>query len=231
VALRQWKNVSGESRVNLLRPAHFCFGAGEVGYAYAVGFVQACRWRSLRCLIVLIVLSAVSAQGGERAAVPIKVQAEILCKVVQYDRGFETRVQGHVNVLILTKPDRPESRRAALQMQDALSARALIGGHPHTEFMENYAGAPALSAYCRSKKIAVVFVTPEFDDDAEAIRGALTGQDILSVGAVASYVTHGIVLGFDLVAGKPKMLVNIPQARSQRVFFQSDVLRLMTVFQ
>jgi hypothetical protein len=58
----------------------------------------------------------------------------------------------------------------------------------------------------------------------------LTPVSVLSVGDVPEYVPDGVVLGFDLEAGKPKLLVNLDQARRQNVEFTSDVLRLMKVY-
>jgi hypothetical protein len=182
-------------------------------------------------ILALLTLSAVPASGGERVALPIKLQAELLAKVSPYDRRFDARVQGHVNVLILVKPNSPESRRAALQMQDMLSAQSLIGGYPHTEYLENYTTAPALATVCQAKKIAILYVTPAFDRELETMRKELSRLDLLSVGAVDTYVEHGIVLGFDLVAGKPQMLVNLTQAKKQNVQFRAALLRLMRVYE
>jgi len=79
--------------------------------------------------------------------------------------------------------------------------------------------------------VAIVFVTPGFADDVDAIRGALDGVDVLSASAVADYVPKGVVLGFDLVSGKPKLLVNLTQAKKQQVDLSSDVLKLMKVYE
>jgi hypothetical protein len=57
-----------------------------------------------------------------------------------------------------------------------------------------------------------------------------SGVDVLTVSAVPDYVPKGIVLGFDLVGGHPKMLVNLGQATRQHVAFTTDVLRLMRVY-
>jgi hypothetical protein len=69
------------------------------------------------------------------------------------------------------------------------------------------------------------------DKEVEGIRTALDGVNVLTVSAVADYVPRGIVLGFDLVGGHPKMLIHLTQARRQHVAFMSDVLKLMQVFE
>jgi hypothetical protein len=54
---------------------------------------------------------------------------------------------------------------------------------------------------------------------------------VLSVAAVADYVREGIVLGFDVISGHPKLLFNLPQAKLQKVALKASVLKLMTVFE
>jgi hypothetical protein len=53
---------------------------------------------------------------------------------------------------------------------------------------------------------------------------------VLSLAATPDYVPQGVVLGFELEAGAPKILFNLDQARQQHVDFPSDVLRLMKVY-
>ena len=84
----------------------------------------------------------------------------------------------------------------------------------------------------KSRKPAIVYVTAGFSDaEYAAIGQALDGLDVLSVAAAAAAVRKGIVLGFDLVSGKPKLLVDLPRANRQHVSLSANVLRLMTVYQ
>jgi hypothetical protein len=55
--------------------------------------------------------------------------------------------------------------------------------------------------------------------------------DVLTMGAVADYVPAGIVFGVDLISGKPKLLVNLTQARRQHVDFGAQLLRLARIYQ
>jgi hypothetical protein len=58
----------------------------------------------------------------------------------------------------------------------------------------------------------------------------VSNVSLLTVGATPEYVESGIVLGFDLVSGRPKLLINLSQARKQQVDFPASVLRLMKVY-
>ena len=54
---------------------------------------------------------------------------------------------------------------------------------------------------------------------------------MLSAGALAKYTERGTVLGFDLVGGKPKLLVHLTRAKRQQVELSSAVLKLMRVIE
>ena len=47
----------------------------------------------------------------------------------------------------------------------------------------------------------------------------------------APHVPKGAVLGFDLVSGKPKLLVHLTQAKKQNAAFKAEALKLMKVFE
>lgn len=92
-----------------------------------------------------------------------------------------------------------------------------------------FTGADALAARCRAEQAAVVYFTPGFEDDLEGVRAALSTVNVLSVASSADYVPRGIVLGFELESGKPKIVINLGQARLQGVNFPPDLLGLMRV--
>ena len=127
---------------------------------------------------------------------------------------------------------KPGSAKSQLSADEtpALAHLDRIGGRPHQETVVPYAGAQALAQRCRAEKIAVVYFTPGFDDEVDALRQALADDNVLSLAAVSDYVQKGIVLGFELDTGEAQDLINLDQARRQGVNFSSDVLRLMTVY-
>jgi hypothetical protein len=195
--------------------------------------LRACgaAWRGVALATVTAVLTILTvSSAAESDAVPAEIQAELLSKLVTYDRNFAARVGDTVRVLIVIKRDRPRSQLSAAEMRSALAHVDRIGGLPHQETVVPYEGAEGLAARCRSDRVAAVYLTPGFDDDIERIRAALSNVSVLSVGAVPGYVPEGVVLGFELESGKPKILINLEQARLQSVNFPADLLRLMKVY-
>ncbi len=183
---------------------------------------------------LLVALATLLAPGDARAeepSVPIGVEAQLLAKVAAYDRHLSDRAGDRINVVILAMPGSADAARAAAQMQAALAGVGPIGGLPHDDAVVSFTNPKALADLCKQRRVSILFFTPGFADQIEAIRAALDGVDVLSASAVAGYVPRGIVLGFDLVSGKPKLLANLTQARKQKVQLSAEVLKLMKVYE
>jgi len=187
--------------------------------------------RALARLILLATLLVAWPTFAEEVAVPIGLQAELVAKVAAYDRNFAARAGERVQVLLVTRAGDGESVRTAAHMESALKDMKEIGGLPHEETTVAYGGAKALADAVKARKVAIVYLTPGLGTELEAIRDALAGVSVLSVGAIADFVPKGAVLGFDLVSGRPKLVVNLTQAKKQDVAFKAEVLKLMRVIE
>lgn len=187
--------------------------------------------RLFALVVFALVLVTPATVGAEDIAVPLGLQAELVAKVAAYDKNFAARAGERAQVVLLVKSGNADSARAAAHLQSALGALSTVGGVPHDEHVVAYGGAAALTALVKSRHAAIVYVTPGFADDLGDIRAALDGLDVLSVAAVAEYVPKGVVLGFDLVSAKPKLLCHLTQAKKQHVAFKSEVLKIMKVYE
>jgi hypothetical protein len=182
--------------------------------------------------VLLVVALALSSPSGlaQTSTVPASIQAELLAKLEGYDKGFPARAGELAHVALLVRTGSARSELSAAEMKLALSRIEHIGGLPHREAVLPYSTGAALAQKIREGRIAVVYVTPGLEGEIAKIREALAGVDVLTLGAVSAYVPDGIVLGFELESGKPKILVNLEQARRQGVKFPTDLLRLMKVY-
>jgi hypothetical protein len=177
-------------------------------------------------------LSVARTDRADESVVPPAVQAELLVKVAAYDRNFTARAGARAQILVVAKGGDDDSARVAGAVVKALGALPTIAGLPHDEAQIRFADAPALAATVRAKHAAVVYLATGFaEQEVAAVASALDGVDVLSVAAIAAYVPKGTVLGFDLVSGKPKLLVHLGQARKQKVAFGAEILKLMQVFE
>jgi hypothetical protein len=207
-----------------LQPKQVIVDAAQPRHAFRL----ARRLAALSCLLIVVTAHRGSA---EEALLPIAIQVELLVKVAAYDRNFQQRAGDRARILIFTKPGNGDSARVAAQVEAGLTRAPEIAGLPHDETVTPYHGAAELADRCRKERAAIVFFGPGFRPDIATIREALDGVDVLSVSAIPEYVEAGIVLGFDVASGRPELLVNLQQAKRQKVALRADVLRLMKVFQ
>lgn len=178
----------------------------------------------------MIAIIASSTVLAEQPTAPAAVQAEILTRILPYERAFESRVKGRVVVALVQKPGDAESASSVQQMRKALSDIGTVRNHPLSTVVLTYAGAAKLSADCRSEGANVVFLSPGMAGETGAIGNSLTGSGILSFAAVEFYVPGGIVLGVAVVDGKPRISINLAQAKAQAVEFPASILKLAKVY-
>jgi hypothetical protein len=182
-------------------------------------------------LIIALSTLTVSIGRAQLSGVPAPVQADLLVKLALYERGLVPRAQGRVVVMLVTKRGVPDSVRAATQLAAALQDHKAIAGLPHEEEIYEYTDAPSLVKACRARHCSMIYFGPGFSADVERLRAAFDGEDVLTVTTIPNDVRNGIVLGIDLLGGKPKLFLNFQQAKRQHVDFHSDVLRMMVLFQ
>jgi YfiR/HmsC-like len=168
--------------------------------------------------------------SAEAVQLPYNVQAGLLSKVAGFDRGFAARAGGQAVILLASMPGDAESNRAAVEMKNALEGVPKVGELPHVDEIVSFTNATALAELARTKRAAIVYFGPGFAKQVTPIREAFSSMNVLTVAAVPEYVPGGIVLGFDLISGRPKILIHIAQARRQQVAFPASVLNLMKVF-
>ena len=182
-------------------------------------------------LLALAAATAPAAVRAEEVPVPVNLQAELLFMIAAHDHNLPARAGAEVKTLILVKAI-DESARAAAQLKATASAKPKVAGLPHSEETMAYTTAAAVADACRSKGIAILYLAPGFTAaEATAIGDALAGGNVLSASASPALVKKGVVLGFDLVSGRAKLLVDLTQAAKQRVSFGAEVLGLMAVSQ
>jgi hypothetical protein len=179
--------------------------------------------------VALAVFSWVREGRTQAVEVPIRLQAELLSKVVAYDRNYAQRAQGRAVVLVLVKGGDAESARVGEQIKSELGVLDVLGGLPHVEELVRYSTPASVAELVKSRGAAVLFLSVGLGEETSTIARALEDVSVLSVAAASSYVERGAVLGFDAESGRPKLVVNLERARRQKVAFKPEVLKLARV--
>lgn len=170
------------------------------------------------------------AASSQTARVPSSTQAALLGKVASFDRNFAARAGQRAVVLVVKTASDKESAHDATSIAAALAEVPSIGNVPLEVTVVTYKNAPALAELVRTKRAAIVYFGSGFSAEIPAIRDAFAQVSVLTFGAVPEDVPRGVVLGVDLISGRPKLLVNLAQAQKQQVAFPASVLNLMKVY-
>ena len=190
------------------------------------------RTVSRRVLMALAGSLLTSRLAAEEVSVPVSLQVDLLLKVASYDKNLTRRAGDRVVVAVLVKPGDADSGRVAAQALAALSEVNEVVGLPVMPLSVEYTDAGALARLADESRVAVLYVAPGFTPaELDGLAQALDGRSVLSAGALAKYTERGTVLGFDLVGGKPKLLVHLARAKRQQVELSSAVLKLMRVIE
>ncbi len=190
--------------------------------------------------LLRVVLSSFSAafmlvpsftHADEDVAVPVPLQIELLLKVAGYDKNLAARAPSVVRVLVLTQGGNAQSTRVGQAAARALAGKT-AGNRPVEVSTQAFTGGAALASKVKEAKLAIVYVTPGFDaSEMDGIAKSLAGVSVLSAGALTRFTEGGVVLGFELVSGKPKLLVHLRRARDQSVELSSQVLKIVRVIE
>jgi hypothetical protein len=178
----------------------------------------------------MVLAGLMASTPADSLVVPPELQVELLAKVVRYDRQFAARPDEVVQVLVVYAPGSAESTRIGQELLGALANTPKLGGRAHRDELLGFTSDEALLAAIKAKKAAIVLFAPELASRAADLARLLSGCACLTVSSTPAGVREGLVLGFDLVSGKPRMLFNLGQSRRQGADFRAELLRLMTVF-
>ena len=180
-------------------------------------------------LVALLVAGPGPSRAAEEVTVPPRVQAQLMAAVASFQTNINLGADGSVQILVLTKDGDAESDRMAHQLTAALGDMKKIMRRPHHETIEPFRTGAALATACHDRGVSVVYVAPGLGPAVPEIAQVLRGSAVLTVGAVASFVPRGVVLGFDLVSGRAEMLFNPTQMRALNAHFPASIFQLMRI--
>jgi hypothetical protein len=158
--------------------------------------------------------------------VPIRLQVSLLDRVIPFDRNFAVRVHGQLSAAVVIDSADVDSTRIGAQLLGELSGLRALGNYPLTPVRIGFGGVQPLVEECRRLRVGVVYITPGLTNAVERIAAGLQGLRVLTVGALPEHAKSGLVLSFAVRSGKPRVLVNLAQARKQDVDFRADFLRM-----
>lgn len=186
------------------------------------------RSRAILLLAAALTLPASSA-FAEDAAIPLHLQADLTAKLLEYAQTPSVQGLSVMRIGILVRNGSVESQHFGTELKASFARMATIAGLPHEEAIITWSTPAAFAEEVRRRQLFAVYLTPGMRGEMGPVARALEGAPIISVAAVDSYVASGAILGFELVSGRPRMVLNLGQARKQGVAFRAQVMKLMRI--
>jgi hypothetical protein len=181
------------------------------------------------CAALLLLLCLPQSGLADEAAVPPRLQASLIARVAPFDRSLVARARSRVLLLVAIRRDDAGSRQVAAEVVEALKSETQIAGLPLEVATIEVAEAQQLVEEIRVRRPSILYLSTAFSGDAAALAASLSGEDVLTIAAESEAVSRGICVGFDLVSGKPHVLIHLQQSKKQHVNFQATLLHLAKV--
>ena len=168
---------------------------------------------------------------AESAAIPLQLQVDLTAKLLEYAQTPSPQGVSVMRIGILVKGGSVESSHFASELESAFDRVGKIASLPHEEVAISWSSAAAVAADAKRRQLFALYVTPGLGGEIPAIARALEGAPVITIAALDSYVGAGAILGFELVSGRPKMVLNLGQAKRQGVAFRASVMKLMRIIE
>lgn len=198
--------------------------------------MPASRFRTRRRVLTLLAGGLLGIPWARRVRaddvdVPIGVQIELLARVVKYDRNAAERMGATCRILVVLRDGDVTSKQAATHVRTELDELDDIAGLPISVSTHDFVDAATLVSKCTDDGVGILLLTPGLSDEVAGIAAACVDKNLLTVSLLGNDVAAGIVLGFTLESSRPMIVVNLPQARKQKVDFSARLLAIAKVIE
>lgn len=164
-------------------------------------------------------------------AIPAQLQAEILIRVLGYDRQLKSRAGDAVRVGVLFKQGDAASEQAQDEIIRALRgfASRTVQGLPLVVSAQPFKDSAELTAWITRERLAVVYAGPGLAASTAGIKAACVEKRVACVSPVRALVEKGLAFGVVLKRDRPGILVNLPAAEAMGLDLDPKLLELAEV--
>lgn len=163
--------------------------------------------------------------------VPIALQVELLARLLWYERELQKSASNEVVALVIERRGDPESTHAAAQLTAQFDRIKALGGKNVSHARVSYESTEQIRKVVEQRRPYLIYLSKNLGGIAQQLAALFQGRALLTVSADASDTSHRAVLGFELESSKPRIVLNLKQARAQNLDFNAQVLRVVRVLQ
>jgi hypothetical protein len=168
---------------------------------------------------------------AEEMAVSASKQAEVLLKVLTYDRNLGTKAGAELAIGIVYDPADRDSAKATDDFGSALFQYRgkTVKQLPVKYYTIEYTGPAELESVVKQKGISVLYLTPGNARHLTDIVKLSQELDLTTLTGVPDYVRRGAAVGLAAAQDGTKILINLKSTRAEGTEFEASLLRLATI--
>ncbi len=185
--------------------------------------------KPISLLLIALLLPAGWAPAEEVVTVPPKIQASILAKVLGYDRNLIKR-SGKSVVLGVVTDARSADKRGELWDAFSMLAKNQIAGLPVSVISIHASSADRVSIEGEVAGVNGIYISQRAHED--TIKAVLAWAQKKKIPAFCDserLVERGFVFGIGVESERPRMMINLAQAKLQGLDLPSSVLQLAKI--
>lgn len=188
------------------------------------------RYRIKCFALALAVVTASAASARAESVLPPKSQANILARVLAYDRNLKARAGDSVVVGVVYAPSSSASTAEAEEIFTTFKSleKFVLLGLPLKVEKVAFTDAAMLKATIKERGIDALFVCSALDADLAAIIATARELDTITLTGQRRYVSQGIAIGSVVIDGKPALVFNRAASEAEGSQFSSQFLSLTT---
>jgi len=184
------------------------------------------RWNWAILLASLAMGGSLHAQSG----LSPQVEAQLLLRVLAYDRSLDQRPGDNVVVAILYDATNGTSNRARAGIVRAFRATPIqMIGSKNLKFLEVNVADANLVGTLRQESVVAAYITDGLENRLPALLDAAQSAHVTTLSGNMRYAWRGVAAAVDTVAGRPQIYVNLSSARASGADFPATLLKLATV--
>ena len=168
---------------------------------------------------------------AQEMAVPVKVQFELLDKILIFDRNLKERVGDEIVIGVVYQ----QKHRASLLVKDEFIKiisdlpKKQIRGIPLQCTAINFTDQFALTKEILTNKIDILYIAPLRGVNLKSISAVSQPKGILTFAASPDYTKRGLTMAIGTKGEKPQIIINLSSSRAEGVRFNSKLLQLAKI--
>ena len=178
--------------------------------------------------VLIVLLTSLFLLANDKT-VPLDKQADVLLKVLGYERSLAGR-EGDLRIGIVYTERDLESKKAWQEFAASLDKLGgTVGGRKVSYSILEFRSEERLKTMASMLGVSVFYVTPGNLGNLAAISRVAKEIGILTFSGVEDYIPNGIAVGVENSEGKTKIIIHLPSAKAQGARFSADLLNVAKV--